>query len=257
MNTPTQNPNPRWTRESAQRTRTGIPRPNRSRDLPTNPRADFNPRDFCSSGPDLRDSDRRGPSRHDFRHDFRRDVDDPRSSSRGFGPRNSGRRSSSRRDSDPRESNHRNFDRRAHRDERRAGSCDQHRSAYRDDRRAHRDERRAESRDQRRSHRDERRAQFPDKGRATHRHDRTESRAELHDQRRATHREDRRTEFREQRTALRATQAALAGADRALRNLTTAYAAAATTPNPTHRDQARAILAAAHRDLHTILTPAP
>jgi hypothetical protein len=58
-----------------------------------------------------------------------------------------------------------------------------------------------------------------------------------------------------QRADLRATQVALTVADRALRKLTLAYAAAVSATDPTHRDQARAILANAHRDLRTILTP--
>lgn len=59
----------------------------------------------------------------------------------------------------------------------------------------------------------------------------------------------------DQRADLRATQVALTAADRALRKLATAYAAAISATDPTHRDQARAVLANARRDLRAILTP--
>ncbi|WP_194926747.1 hypothetical protein, partial [Catenulispora pinisilvae] len=55
--------------------------------------------------------------------------------------------------------------------------------------------------------------------------------------------------------AQRTTRDAFTGAERALRKLTHAYLQAVSTPDSTHRDQARAILATARRDLRTILTP--
>lgn len=117
----------------------------------------------------------------------------------------------------------------------------------------HRDARRARREDRRAAHRNERNEPREQHG-AAHRKDRAAARAARPNDSTHSTRDSRRL-TPDQRADLRATQVALTSADRALRKLTAAYAAAVSATNPTHRDQARAILANARRDLRTILHP--